>query len=179
MTICHIMLDIETLGVRPGFVVLSAAFVRFEDMASTALVMDHVDQTALGLEMDPATVEWWQQQSPEARAAAIANPVPLRAALDHFAAWLAWAGAGRETFIWCHGASFDAPMMQEVYRRAGVPCPWSFRNVRDTRTLFDLSGVDLRNYNEGTAHNALDDARAQTRAAVDALRVLAERRAAA
>lgn len=176
----HIMCDIETLGVRPGFVVLSAALVRFSDLAATSLALSRPDQTALGLEEDPATWDWWLQQPPAARDAATVNPVPLMPALEHIAAWLAWAEPNiDERLIWCHGASFDAPMLQEVYRRAGLfPCPWQFWNVRDTRTLYDLAGVDVRPYYTGRAHVALDDAIAQTKAALDALRVLAGRRAA-
>lgn len=173
----HIMLDIETLGTRPGFVVLSAAFVRFSDYASTSVNLNVEDQIAIGLERDPDTIAWWAQQSQEARAAAFGPAAPLLPVLEHLAAWLAWAGP--DAFIWCHGASFDAPMLQEVYRRAGLPIPWSFRNVRDTRTLYDLAGVNLADYPTGTAHNALDDAIAQTKAANEALRILAQVRAVA
>lgn len=175
----HLMLDIETLGVRPGFVVLSAAFVRFSDLAATSCVLDRDEQTAIGLESDPSTWDWWLQQPPLARDAAMINPVSLIPALNHFTAWLTWAEPNIDArFVWCHGASFDAPLLQEVYRRAGVPCPWSFRNVRDTRTLYDLAGVDPKQFATGTPHVAADDAIAQTKAALEALRILAPRSAA-
>jgi hypothetical protein len=112
------MLDAETLGTRPGFVVLSAAFVRFSDMASNTLVLDAQEQTTrLGLEVDPATYEWWGQQNPAAWAAATTNPLPVKPALEHFAAWLAWARNAGELRLWCHGAAFDAPLLGELYRR--------------------------------------------------------------
>jgi hypothetical protein len=66
--------------------------------------------------------------------------------------------------------------MERVFQLAGVPCPWQFWSVRCTRTLYDLAGVDVKAYRAGTAHIALDDAMAQTRAAVDALAILAPRR---
>jgi hypothetical protein len=170
------MLDIETLGVRPGFVVASAALVRFSDLAATSLAFNVDEQKALGLEIDPETLEWWRNQSQGAQMAAFGSPVPLRPALDHVTAWLSWASAGGDFLIWCHGASFDAPMLQEVYRRAGVAAPWSFRDVRDTRTLYELAGVNVRGYyGGGEDHVALYDAMSQTRAANDALRVLAGR----
>lgn len=179
MTLTHVMLDIETLGTRPGFVVLSAACVRFTDLAATSVALSVPEQQALGLEIDSGTVEWWQQQSPAALAAATQNAIPLRPALDHIAAWLTWARQGGDLFVWGHGAAFDAPLLGEVYRRAGIATPWTFRDLRDTRTLYDLSGVDPRNFNHGTPQVALGDAIAQTKAAVEALRVLAARRAAA
>lgn len=169
----HLMLDIETLGTRPGFMVLSAALVRFDDLASTSLNFNWDDQRVLGLQEDPATHEWWSaDERSEAWVASVKDAVPLVPALQHLSAWIAWAACGQEALIWCHGAGFDAPLLEEVFRRAGVACPWHFASVRDTRTLYDLAGVDVKAYAQGTAHVALNDAMAQTRAAVDALRVL-------
>lgn len=168
----HIMLDIETLGTRPGCVVLSAALVRFSDEASTTININAMDQGALGLTDDPQTVAWWQQQSTEARLAAWSNPVSLIPALQHLSAWIAWAGP--DPLIWCHGASFDCPILEEVYRRAGIACPWPFWSIRDTRTLYDLAGVDVKAYAVPPPHVALNDALAQTRAAKEALRILAK-----
>jgi hypothetical protein len=169
----HLMLDIESLGTRPGFMVLSAALVRFDDLASTSLNFNWDDQRALGLVDDPATHAWWSaDERNEAWIASVKDAVPLVPALQHLSAWIQWA-APAGALIWCHGAGFDAPLLEEVYRRAGVPCPWAFWNVRDTRTLYDLAGVDVRQYKAGTAHVALNDAMAQTRAAVESLRVLA------
>lgn len=168
----HIMLDIETLGTRPGAVILSAAFVRFSDLASCTATLSVPDQIQTGMEIDSDTHAWWGTQSPEAWAAATQNARPAVAVAEYFAAWLAWA-APTDRLVWCHGASFDAPLLGELYRRLGMPCPWSFRDVRDTRTLYDLAGVDVRKYGEGVSHVALSDALAQTKAAIDALRILA------
>jgi hypothetical protein len=167
----HIMVDIETLGTRPGAVVLSAAFVRFSDMAHTTLNLSVPDQEALGFASDPSTLEWWKSQSPVAWESATKDPAPLRSALEHFAAWIAWAGP--DPLIWCHGAGFDAPLLEPLYRATGLPCPWNFWSVRDTRTLYDLAGVNVKDYAVPPPHVALNDAIAQTRAANEALAILA------
>lgn len=76
----HIMCDIESLGTRPGAVILSVAFVRFSDEAHTTLNLSLPDQEALGLERDPSTLEWWASQEaahPGAWAAATVGAVPL------------------------------------------------------------------------------------------------------
>lgn len=169
----HLMLDLETLGTRPGAIVLAAAFVRFSDEASCTLNLSVPDQQALGLETDPATAAWWQDQEakhPGAWAAATQNAVPLVQALHHFGQWIAWAGP--DPLVWCHGASFDAPLLGELYRRAGIPCPWQFWSVRDTRTLYDLAGINNKDYAVPPPHIALNDAIGQTRAANAALAVL-------
>lgn len=169
----HIMLDIETLGTRPGAIILSAAFVRFSDEAHCTLNLSIADQQALGLTVDPATHEWWGKQPPEAWERATAGAVPLAPALAHFATWLAWAGP--DPLIWCHGATFDCPLLDEVYRRAGIVTPWQFWAVRDTRTLYDLAGVNVKDFAVPPPHVALNDAIGQTRAANEALRRLAPR----
>lgn len=169
----HLMLDTETLGTRPGAVVTSVALVRFSDEAHTTINLDIAEQQALGLEQDAATLEWWMQQSPEARAAAFSNPVPLRPALEHLSAWINWAALGGDLLLWAHGASFDGPLLEEVYRRAGLTPPWHFWQLRDTRTLYDLAGIDKRNYDVPPPHVALNDAVGQVRAANAALRVIA------
>lgn len=172
----HIMLDIETLGTRPGCVVLAAAFVRFSDEAHTTLNLSIPDQQALGLEIDPETHAWWGEQEakhPGAWATATSNPTPLRAALEHFSAWIAWASSGEAPLIWCHGATFDAPILGELYRRAGIEPPWRFWNIQCTRTLYNLASISPKDFAVPPPHVALNDAIGQTRAANAALRVLA------
>lgn len=172
----HIMLDLETLGTRPGCVVLAAAFVRFSDEAHTTLNLSIPDQQQLGLEIDPETHRWWGEQEakhPGAWAAATSNPTPLRAALEHFSTWIAWAANGADPLIWCHGATFDAPILQELYRRASLPVPWKFWNIQCTRTLYNLASINPKDYAVPPPHVALNDAIGQTRAANAALGVLA------
>lgn len=179
----HIMADLETLGVRPGAIVTSVALVRFHDEAHCAFNLSIPDQQALGLEVDPATEAWWAQQDPVARQLALANPLPLASALPYLSTWIQWAvqtdpsgngNRGPEDFqLWCHGATFDCPLLGEVYRRAGVETPWKFWQVRDTRTLYDLALINPKDYAVPPPHVALNDAIGQTRAANAALAILA------
>jgi len=64
-------------------------------------------------------------------------------------------------------------LLGEVYRRAGVPTPWKWWNIRDTRTLYDLADISNKAYAVPPPHIALNDAIGQTRAANAALAVLA------
>ena len=168
----HIMTDIESLGTKPGAIVTSVALVRFADEAHTTINLSVPEQRALGLVSDPDTEAWWMRQDPVARTAAFANPVPLVAGLEHIAAWIRWAAPSQDALIWCHGAGFDGPLLEAVYKAAGLPCPWHWASVRCTRTLYDLAGIDRRLYDVPPPHIALNDAIAQTRAANAAMAVL-------
>lgn len=171
----HIMTDIESLCKRPGGVVLSVALVRFSDEAHCTLNISIPEQQAAGLTIDPETHEWWGGQEakhPGAWAAATSNPVPLRDALQYLATWLQWAHGGQDFLIWCHGATFDCPILEALYLAAGIPCPWNFWQVRCTRTLYDLAGVNNKDYAPPPPHVALNDAIGQTRAANAALAII-------
>lgn len=172
----HLMVDIETLGTRPGAVVISAAFVRCSDEAHMVLNLSIPEQQALGMEIDPKTHAWWGEQetkSPGIWARVTENPVPINAALPYIAQWITWAAGGSDWLIWCHGATFDCPLLDELYRRAGMVSPWSYWQVRDTRTLYDLAGVNPKDYAVPPPHIALNDALGQSRALVASLQILA------
>ena len=169
-SITHVMLDIETMGTRPGAIITSVAFVRFTDEAHCAINLSVPEQQSLGMEADPATMEWWAKQDPVAWELATRNPLSLHPAANYLAEWLAWVRGDSDLLLWCHGATFDAPLLGELYRRLGIVSPWQFWAVRDTRTLYDLAGVDLKAFAVPPPHVALNDAIAQTRAANEALR---------
>lgn len=166
------MIDIETLGKKPGAAVLSIGAVMFgaaglgETFYAPVLLQSCID---VGLTIDPETVAWWMKQSDEARAAAfVADAAPLKVVLMCFTEWFV---AQKARYPWCHGATFDVPILDAAYEACGLQAPWKFYDVRDTRTLYDLAGVKV-DRSKGTHHNALDDAHAQAKAAMKALSIL-------
>lgn len=167
-----VMIDIETLGTAPGSAILSIGAVVFgpEGLGDTFYAPILLQScVAVGLTIDPNTIAWWMQQSDEARAAAFKSDADaLSDVLEQFTCWFGLVGAERP---WCHGATFDVPLLEVAYKACGLQAPWRFYNVRDTRTLYDLSGVKVDRA-QGTQHNALDDAIAQAEAAAKAMRIL-------
>lgn len=160
------MLDIETLGTRPGSVIRSIGACLFEPKGSQIgaefyVNIDRASCEELGLTVDAKTEEWWKRQSLAAQAALTVDPQPLRDALLSFASWFTSHKGER---VWSHGANFDQPLMDMAYRAIGWEVPWLFWNSRCTRTLYDIAGIDTRKLSSGTKHNALDDARSQARA---------------
>jgi len=77
--------------------------------------------------------------------------------------------------LWAHGPTFDISILAAAYDACGLPIPWHYRAPRDTRTAFDMAGVDdhsafMQRFNYGTAHNALDDSISQAKAVCAAFR---------
>jgi hypothetical protein len=147
------------------------------------------DDRKYPLKRDPQTVQWWTEQSDEAQAA-FADPIDLRMALDQFGQWLtalmfphpvspwtAFVDPSPDTLrLWSHGAAFDPGILAEAYHAVGLPVPWHYRAPRDTRTAFDLAGIEdhsawLAQHPGplGLMHHALDDAICQARAVCAAM----------
>lgn len=123
------------------------------------------------LQRDPSTVKWWGDQSAEAQAA-FNDPMDLMDGLTLFTEWYLTMGG---THIWGHGAHYDVPILAAAYHAVtgGYGEPWHYRAPRDTRTAFDMAGIQdhsahLAAHNTGTHHHALDDALCQAAAVCDA-----------
>jgi hypothetical protein len=126
-----------------------------------------------GLTREPATVQWWNEQTEEAQAAFL-NPFDLAEACQRFTSWLVNLQptapvAPLDIRLWSNGPHFDEAILAAVYRAVELPVPWYYRAPRDFRTITEAAGMTSADYvNYGTSHNALDDAIAQAMTVCDA-----------
>jgi hypothetical protein len=168
-----IMLDLETLGLHPGCVVMSIGAIKFEPLGELPEiitidneptvpdgfyeVIDIDDCVAHGLTIDPETKLWWQAQDGEVRDHLFSgNGLPLAEVATRFNEWY----PDPQETVWANGASFDQPIWQTACLAANSSVPWNYRRVRDCRTVFDLSfGEDYSLYRNGPypRHHALFD----------------------
>ncbi len=162
----HIMLDIETLGVTPGCVVLSIGAVEFNETTILEKYSVHIDPNDAAnykLHCDVSTVMWWMKQSKEAHNAILtARKLPLEDALTEFRNRFLW----KDALVWCNGAAFDFPILTALFTKAGVPKPWEYYNEMDMRTVKNLAGKQLWKSLEvkpTVAHDGLEDAIAQAK----------------
>ncbi|MGU3387198.1 3'-5' exonuclease [Methylobacterium sp. D53M] len=173
------MVDIETLGTVPGCAILSIAYLVFDPVTGqTGACWDaKISQESCGeldLCIDPATIRWWMQQSDAARQAAFLDG-PRVGIVDALTIMAEHFREFPNRRVWAHGATFDPVMLDYVYRATTLETPWGFRDVRDTRTLFDLAGIaSLEPYRLAgdVHHDPLADCAVQVRAVVDAYRRL-------
>jgi hypothetical protein len=167
-----LMIDIETLGHRPGSVIASIGAIEFDAATgefgqSYYLTVDPESCQRHGLKIDASTVKWWMTQSEEARASTFAEGISINHALLDLTRFVQDCEPAR---IWAHSPSFDVVQLEAAYEACVSPCPWTYKQPRDTRTLFDLAGVKIEK--NGVHHNAADDARAQAEAVIRAYQQL-------
>lgn len=157
----HTMVDLETLGVNPNSVVLTLGAVNFDPHSNVIfdqlyLRLNIDEQTAMGREIDPNTVEWWSKQDPVVMEDTFSeeNRISVKDSMDQFCKFF-WGSKN----IWSHGSIFDIVIIENMLKQISKSTPWDYWQVRDTRTLFDL-GVDPC-MPTGNKHNAVEDARRQ------------------
>ena len=178
----HVMIDLETLSLRPDAAIIELAAVEFEPVRGGNI---HVDR-ALNLSVawcgqkrhiDPDTLDFWCERTIRGNEVFINScsnkALSLRPALVQLVEW--WRSASPVQAVWSHGAAFDIPILTHAFMQERYDTPWSHRLVRDTRTLYYTSGMDnhpkldghelqrLANLlgHVGRQHHALDDAVAQ------------------
>lgn len=168
-----VMLDLETWGTEPGCAIRSIGAVAFDPGLSAApnetfyVNISDASCERVGLIKDAATIAWWEQHLDAALALQF-EQVPLYIAAMAFCGW--WRSVEGKC-VWSHGANFDEPVWRVASKAVGVSVPWNYRDVRDTRTLYALSGFDPKSVPAvGTLHNARDDAVTQALAVQAAFR---------
>ena len=161
-----IMLDLETLSTRPDATILTFGACKFSPYKQHEIVdgiyfrVNVDEQTALGRHVDDNTVEWWGRQADDVREEALGEGD--RIGLEQFTQELNRFIVGADN-IWAQGPVFDIVILENLYRQMGLPCPWQFWQIRDSRTLLSTHG-DLRDKNKAGLHNALEDAVSQAQA---------------
>lgn len=152
----NIIIDLETLGTKPGSAILSIGAYELETERSFYKAIDLKSCFQSRLSVDADTIEWWMKQSDEARAVFNdPNKVKLNVALLELSKWVNKVYAPT---IWGDGANFDCTLLEVAYRACALECPWHYTKVRCYRTLKNLvKGLDKTR--TGVYHKADDDAR--------------------
>jgi len=156
----HVMFDIETLGVSSGCAVLQIGAVQFDEgfniLKTIRLNINPKDSAKEGFFADQGTIEWWKNQSEEARKSVSVDSKPILSALKEFSDWIPKGAIG-----WCHN-NFDAPILEFAFKKMRVMLPFAYTNICDLRTMQKLANLDTKSAQKiiqriGTHHDALDD----------------------
>lgn len=171
------MIDIESLDTSPNCVILTIGAVTFNPKGTG--VVDRLElrptideQTEkFNRSISEGTLAWWSSQSPEAIEEAMGdqNRQSFKECME-----LLYKFCWNRRAVWSNGAGFDIVVMESAWRNLDMQIPWPYYTVRDTRTLYDIAGVSLRDkkYNTKTTHKAIEDAEHQALVVQDAYKKL-------
>lgn len=166
----NVMLDLETLGTKPGCKILQIGACTFEDTPSSRnlrqtfeVTIDRVAQSRLV--EDGPTLDWWEKQDVFAKLRVFGGKTFIGDAFKQFGDWISELktqyssvpGKGADIIIWGNGATFDAPILGYAMEQYGYVIPWNFRKERCFRTLAALEIVEAPDF-VGLKHTALTDA---------------------
>ena len=177
----HIMIDIETLGTTHDTVIMSIGIVKFNPKTSgiiSKLLLKPTieDQTEVyNRVIDEGTLKWWSEQSTEALDAAFdeTDRISFKDCME-----VLYHYCWNQERVWANGTCFDIVILEHALKQClpDLPnsAPWSFWNVRDTRTFYEAAGVSLKDkkYGTKTTHNAMEDAEHQVIVLHDAYKKL-------
>jgi len=175
------MVDIETMGVSSNAAIVSIGAVHFDPhwgmLGKEFYVPVSLKDSSKYGTMDADTILWWLQQNEAAREQLTkSDGMNLEQALSLLVTFIRGAHQGllrlEEIYVWGHGATFDPVVLDNAYKAVKLQTPWTFRNVRDTRTLFDFVGGAPVVALEDIEHHALYDARKQALQVQAAYRLL-------
>lgn len=162
-----VMIDLETLHTNPDCVVLTIGAVRFDPYGNGVAEKLELrptieDQTEIyNRSISEDTLRWWSEQNPEAREEAFSDRdrMPFRECME-----VLYKFCWNRRAVWSNGAPFDLVVMEHSWRQTSDkpnPIPWPFWSMRDTRTLYEIAKVSLRDEGNITSHRAVDDAEKQ------------------
>lgn len=163
-----IMIDMETLDTNPYCVILTIGAVLFDPRGNGVLsklelkptIEDQIeiyDRT-----INEATLIWWSEQNKQALDEAFSEDgrLPFKECMEKL-----YKFCWNRRAVWSNGASFDIVIAECSFKQALVekpnPIPWPLWAIRDTRTLFEIAGVSLKDGGHVTSHKAVEDAERQ------------------
>ncbi len=181
-----LMLDIETLGLRPGAPIPTIGYCHFDwdGIKDHGTIAINLGIGNIGKSPDIGTIKFWLQQSPEAIAKTFFRPQEEQrdwvTALNLLSTTVKFDEKEFGEGVWANGPLFDLAHLEFWYDQMSEKTPWSHRSPRDCRTIYEtaqrLTGWDrdeaterLRlKHPELVAHDAEHDAVLQALLVIDA-----------
>ena len=176
----HFTIDTETLSKSPNGVVLSLSIVPF-DFEEEGVTFKKLLKRGINLKMSvldqvktykrklcKETMDWWAEQTPEARQILKVLPTDLSVVetLEAFEQFLHDNGYEKnDSWLFARGTVFDFAKLETLYENVDRPIPYKYNMVNDLRTMVNcFTGVKDGKYDTGgdrtgfVHHNSLHDA---------------------
>jgi len=133
----HLMIDFETLDVKPTAHLLSVGLVWFDKYGINDTEYFEFNDDQLGRTISADTCRWWQKQS-----------VTMPDGCDNLQSFVDAFWGYNYNYLWSCG-KLDVDILENI------GAPFDYWKVRDVRTLRDFVNPPIEF--KGKQHNALDD----------------------
>ena len=151
----HILLDIESLGLRAGAAIIELSACAFcPETGKTGELFERLIEPQFPFTADLDTLAWHASKGSWPRFGAAEDFHAIGAALADFERWV--AGFGTVDAFWSWGATYDFPLLQAAYDFSGVAVPWKYWQCRCARTVWQVAFGERPH--AVRTHNALNDA---------------------
>jgi hypothetical protein len=159
----HVMLDVETLGLRENTVVLSIGACVFDSAGLGADFYIELSPDRQHGSIDLSTIRFWLNQESKGIQCPISGTASVQEAIVSLGEFLgdACQGEYEDLVIWANGIDFDLPKVTNLYNYLGLPVPWKYNAVRDARTIYKTFALYGTKPEHLAKHNALADAQYQ------------------
>lgn len=177
----NLMVDIETLGVRPYAVILRIAAVEFDIQTGvTGKIFDKKISINscrnIGLQVESNTTAWWCKQILDSNEGLelFLNTTNGLESIDNVLIKLKqFVTEGNYHTFWGNSNSFDLGLLANAFEKVGIDKPWIYSQERDVRTIVGLRPEIKEHWQwSGVAHNPVDDCKNQIGYLVETLNSL-------
>lgn len=156
-----IMVDIETMGTKPGCAIVSIGAVQFDLKSGQTgdkfyCNIDLKDCQDNGLKLEADTVWWWLSQNKSAQEALNCERLLLENALQKFERWFENINT-QNLQIWANSPSFDLSVLESAFNIMGRKQPWFYWQERDVRTLVSFNPELKKSIVNDLPHDAISD----------------------
>lgn len=140
-----IMIDIETLGLRPGAPIATIGYCHFDwnGVKDSGTFAINLEIGNIGKAADLSTIKFWLQQPKDAIIKTFfrdpAEQIDWVSALTRLADTVRFNEKEFGEGVWANGPLFDLAHLEYWYDQMSERPPWSHRSPRDCRTMYDLA----------------------------------------
>ncbi len=131
----HTVINLTTMGTSPNSAIAGIAGAVFSTVAvdppGIPPFNTRLDWRNQGRHISLQTKAWWAEQDDDARTA-LDGLEPLAPTLRALSDW--FPSGSR---VWARGPTFEISILEHAFTSCGLEVPWSFWDIRDTRTLLD------------------------------------------
>lgn len=144
-----LMLDIETLGRRPGDGIVSIGASLFSPSNDPKVISDPknhfyrvlntFDLSNNGFSTEPETLKWWKERDiwKTLSSQFMNSTATVKSVCEDLSKFI--ENQSNPDKIWSNSPSFDVEMTRHMFQKVGVPFPMSYQKEMDFRTLMELA----------------------------------------